>query len=645
MGRPYAEELTRLGATYDWAQSVDTADLIRRVEALRARPLLVVGSGGSVSACHFAARLHETHARLPARVLTPLEFVRLPALHGSGVLLLTAGGSNPDILAAARHAVDSEYPELVGLCTRTGTALREVLAPHRHATVSEFAGPAGKDGFLATNSLVLTCALLARSYSVTLPSSLPGLSDIDTATERNFVEKVRDRTVIALASAWAAAGAADLESKWSEAGLGAVTVVDPRNFAHGRHHGLHRRASQESVVGLATAEDAGLLDRTLGVLPAYISQTRLVSPLVAEAGALDLLVRVIRLTGAVAAIQGLDPGRPKVPPFGRKLYHAGIPKSQRIPAGAGCREDLWVRRKVSDVVWATASETTRVEWLQHCRAWAQKARHTRVGGVVFDYDGTLCEADERYGVPGTSVGEALARLVDAGAEVGIATGRGDSVLDALRAVVPERSWPRITVGMYNGGVLLRLDEAAPAPSLTDADVLNAHAVLTHSVVLASMAEFRLRPTQLTIRARMPMPEGMLKRFVLEALAPALIPVDVFSSGHTVDVIGRSSSKLRVVEAVRERIDPSAAVMTIGDQGQHGGNDEPFLAHPLGLSVEYVSSDLGGCWNVAPAGARRTTALLGYLAALQPAKSGDFRWSPSHASRILAQHPDESPEDL
>ncbi len=645
MGRPYREELSRLGATYEWALTADVADFIPRVAALRARPLLVIGSGGSVSACHFAARLHETHARLPARVLTPLEFVQLPALQGAGVLLLSAGGSNPDILAAARHAVTAEYPELLGLCARTGTALRDLLARFRHATVSEFSGPAGKDGFLATNSLVLTCTILARGYGVRLPDTLPALDEADGAATEECVESVRSRSVVTLATAWSTAAAADMESKWGEAGLGAVTVIDPRNFAHGRHHGLHRRASDTSIVGLATAEEAGALESTLEVLPAYVRRTSLLSPLAAEAGALDLLVRVIRLAGAVAAADGLDPGRPRVPAFGRTLYHAGITKAQRVSAEAGSREDLWIRRKVSEAVWAGAAEPVRDDWRSRCRAWVHEVQRARIGAVAFDYDGTLCEADERYGAPGSAVGEALARLVEQGAEVGIATGRGDSVLDALRAVTPEPVWPRVTVGMYNGGVILRLDEPDPPPCPPDAEVARAHAVLTGSPLLARVAEFRLRPTQLTVRSAVPMPDGMLKRFVLEALVGTPCGVDVLSSGHTVDVIGRSSSKLRVVEALHRRIDPKAAVMTIGDQGQHGGNDGPFLAHPLGLSVEYASSDFGGCWNVAPAGVRRTTALLGYLSALRPAAAGGLRWSPTRASRPVVRQPTPAQEDL
>jgi hypothetical protein len=161
-------------------------------------------------------------------------------------------------------------------------------------------------------------------------------------------------------------------------------------------------------------------------------------------------------------------------------------------------------------------------------------------------------------------------------------------------------------------------------------------------VVSHLGRFRARPTQLTVRATHPMPDGVLHRIVVEALATAepRLAVEVLDSGHTVDVIAQGVSKLTVVGAVRSafrkfpgnlhsrhaRIGDvgeslTLQVMTVGDQGQAGGNDGAFLRHPLGLSVENVSSVLDGCWNIAPAGTRRTAALLRYLDALRPKTSG------------------------
>ena len=64
MGRPYAAQLAQLNATYQWALSAVIEGLTTSVDALRGRPLIVIGSGGSLSAAAFACRLHERYARL-----------------------------------------------------------------------------------------------------------------------------------------------------------------------------------------------------------------------------------------------------------------------------------------------------------------------------------------------------------------------------------------------------------------------------------------------------------------------------------------------------------------------------------------------------------------------------------------------------
>jgi hypothetical protein len=476
-----------------------------------------------------------------------------------------------------------------------------------------------------------------------------------------FAEAFFRPTIVALASGWATAAAFDLESKWSEIGFGTVTVTDARNFAHGRHYGLSQRLEHTLVLGLVTHHDASTLERTLKRLPRTACTAVLHTSLDNEAGAIDLLAQVIRLTGQIGARRGIDPGRPSVPAFGRALYRAGIPLSTFGRNGTKRRalaqraEDLWIRRKVSPALWESAGEATREVWRARCRAWTHSAESTAIGGVVLDYDGTLCEVDERFGTPAVAVGDALARLVNAGLCVGIATGRGDSVLTALRAVVTESVWPDIIVGMYNGGHLCRLNERPCIDSDPAEGIRVARTILEQSPLLAELARFRTRPTQLTVHALRPVPDGLLHRIVLETLTAAdqHLSVEVVASGHTVDVLARGVSKLRVVDAVRaalpkvlnstqvarrKRAQTSEAldlhVMTIGDQGQAGGNDGPFLAHRMGLSVENVSSVFDACWNVAPPGARRTAALLGYLDALQLHRSGAVHWSVARASRPI-----------
>jgi hypothetical protein len=671
MGRNYARDLSFLGQTYAAALESDIGPLSEAVRSLRARPLIVVGSGGSLSASTFAAALHEHCARLAARVLTPLEFITHPVPQASGVLLLSASGSNRDVLAAATHALAAEYSPVVAVCARRGTALKRLLAVQRHAVTLEFEGPVRKDGFLATNSLLLTCAVLARAYGAPLPSELPAVRYavavtrpqrriIGTDVIRDLVAGVRGPvepsvfqrpSLIVLANGWSRAAALDIESKWAESGFGSVVVTDARNFAHGRHVGLVHRLRETQVIGLQIAESpddlhatipASTLMSTLRHLPAEASAAVVQSPLPAEAGALDLLVRVLLLSGAVGELQGIDPGRPRVALFGKTLFHGRLasPVAHRTPEGAGAMQDVWIRRKVTPQVWGASSAHTRDKWREACRDWIAHVQRQRIGGVVLDYDGTLCETHERPGAPAAEVGAALSELVESGLQVGVATGRGRSVLTAMRAVIPRRQWNNVTIGAYNGGILLSLnDELPPAP--IHPAIEEAHRVLASSALTAAIADLRPRRSQLTVRPTRPLPEDLLRRFVVEALLG--IPVVVLASDHSVDVVTENTSKSAVVEAMRRvlpaSIGAAAAIMTIGDQGRYGGNDCELLAQPLGLSVDNPSSRLDGCWNVAAPGSRRTGALLGYLEALRPIATGGFRWSPGRAWKL--SHPGRS----
>jgi hydroxymethylpyrimidine pyrophosphatase-like HAD family hydrolase len=701
-----------------------------------------VGSGGSLSACRLLAQVHEHLCAAPALALTPWEFLQRAYTEDTNVLLLSAGGSNPDILAAATHAVRSEYHAIGAACARQGSALEEQLGTCRHATVLAFALPTGKDGFLATNTLLATCVLLVRGYAAAgalddaLPITLPALADeagtlasgdapggphhptagratdsavlddtlADASSAEHVAGAVRGATaaisgshgasrlgavlgrphLLVLASGWAAAAATDLESKWSEAGFGAVTVTDPRNFAHGRHTGLARRAADMAVLALATPADRHLLGRTLAVLPATVPAACVETALDGAPGALDLLLRVFSLTGAMGARVDLDPGRPTVPEFGRRLYHMSPERRGRARGAAAPGVDdavwRWLHRKLPAPVLAAASPSARTAWVTRAHAWIKEIEAARFGSVVFDYDGTLCEADERLTRPAATVGRELARLIADGARVGIATGRGRSVLPPLRAILPPETWSSVLVGLYNGGVLLSLADECPTEVPHHPAVIRAAAALESSPVVHALADVEVRPTQVTLRARQALPTGLLRRAVsetlLEQVALDITPddapyrpeslfseVQVLESSHSLDLIPRSVSKCRVVDVLagarvaavdatapntarrdgleagteagtgarasntnihrgaRRRLASPLAVLRIGDQGRLHGNDVALLAHPHGLSVEAASTSLNGCWNIAPPGERRTAALLRYLRALQPAKSG------------------------
>jgi fructoselysine-6-P-deglycase FrlB-like protein len=105
VARPYAQEMDRLAQSLAWAGSAPIEELVRAVGAAALGPLVAVGSGGSLSAAHFLAQIHQSLVGQLARVATPAELVSEPAPRAASIWLLSAGGSNVDVNVVFENAV------------------------------------------------------------------------------------------------------------------------------------------------------------------------------------------------------------------------------------------------------------------------------------------------------------------------------------------------------------------------------------------------------------------------------------------------------------------------------------------------------------------------------------------------------------
>jgi len=113
--------------------------------------------------------------------MTPLEVTSLPPLQDTGALVITAGGRNPDVIGALRVLAEREPRELAVVCAAEGSPLSDAAAQYEYIRRIEFSTPTGKDGFVATNTLLATAVWLARAYELLysvrtpLPTTLPEL--------------------------------------------------------------------------------------------------------------------------------------------------------------------------------------------------------------------------------------------------------------------------------------------------------------------------------------------------------------------------------------------------------------------------------------------------------------------------------------
>jgi len=638
LAKPYELEISRLEETFRWACAADISGLEGAVKHAGLSPLAAVGSGGSLTAAQVLVALHQSYTGKPGIVQTPLEAVDTVFEAAVSQWLLTAGGTNVDINAAARSLIEREHRQIAVLCGRANSPITAICERHPFVDLMVFPPPAGKDGFLATNSLLGFSTLLARAYVSVFDhlASWGDVSDVvapllDASSKpirvwRDSVDALWQRpTTIVLYGPSTQVGATDIESKFTEAALGNIQLADYRNFAHGRHHWLAKRGDQTAVLALVAEEDRELATKTLKLIPAEVPIARLDVPGTGPAALLGSLISALYLTGWAGQARDIDPGQPGVPEFGRKLYHLKLPKraprhtAPQLNAAAAAA----IRRKTGESVHLLQGKNTLDFWRQAHRDFIDRLEKTTFAAVVLDYDGTVVDTRERFHPARPDIAGELQRIADSDAILAIATGRGVSVRNDLRTVLPSAAWHRVVVGYYNGAMIGWLaDDAQPdgtnvvCPELKDLAV-----ALAESHELAGSARQTNRRYQITLEPIRFMAENRLWDIAHQVvLQGGYTEAVITRSSHSIDIVASGVSKKNVVRHVQDLVG-GRDILTIGDRGRWPGNDYALLSTPMGLSVDEVSVDPCNCWNLAEPGQRGIAVTRMYLGALDSAEKG------------------------
>jgi hypothetical protein len=620
MGKPYGQELSLLNETYQWALKAPIDGLLSFVDSSHGLPLLAVGSGGSLTAAHMAALLHQNTGMI-GKAITPLELISCRnSLRSSSIMILSARGSNPDILSAFHLAAACEPRQLASICMRRESPLERYSKEYHYTQCYGFSPPFGKDGFLATNSLLALITILCRGYGETasFPELLPGVpEDLNTAAK----QVLKRKTLIVLYGGWGLPAAVDLESKLTEAALQQVQQSDYRNFAHGRHHWLAKRGSESGIVALVSPWEEALAKKTLHILPKDIPVLRLATHEVGPVGAIELIVQAMHLVRVQGELRGIDPGRPGVPTFGRRVYHLrALQKevSALTQSDLDSRRSMAILRKSGYTSLVQLSTQESSYWGKAYYDYLHGLEHNGFGALVFDYDGTLCDPAGRFSRPPEDIMQSLVHLLEAGIIVGIATGRGQSVRVSLQSTIPHQYWEQVLIGYYNGSAIGLLgDSRQPDKSGTPHPSLELiKTCLERDPRIESLFSYEIRPNQITVT---PVQSTFLERtravladivFRINALG-----VRILESSHSMDIIAPGVSKLNLVNAcskLAEQSNRPACALTIGDRGRWPGNDFELLSVPFSLSVDEVSPDPKSCWNIASPGYRGVQATLEYL---------------------------------
>ena len=220
----------------------------------------------------------------------------------------------------------------------------------------------------------------------------------------------------------------------------------------------------------------------------------------------------------------------------------------------------------------------------------------------------------------------LVRLLEAGIYLGIATGRGKSVRNALRKSLPEPLWPLVFVGYYNGAeVAVLCNDSIPDGVSEPCDELASLAdALRTQPEITEIAEQTDRQFQITLEAKHTIQSNRLWDLTQQTvLLSKCSNVTITRSSHSIDITAPGVSKLNVLTRLRKCVGDKG-ILRIGDQGRWPGNDYELLQDKFALSVAQTNVDPETCWNLGPRGQRGEVVTLNYLRALQEWK-GEVRF--------------------
>lgn len=615
MGKPYQEELGRLPYTTGEAFSFDIAVLKHAVEDAAGHGLVIVASGGSLTGAHYLADCHQQAVGHPCRAVSALVFQSHPAYAQGHVWLLSAGGRNNDVMAAAEHAIASGARSITALIAVRESPLERRLLQYGSSRSYPFALTAGSDGFLATNTLWATCILIERAYQAAFPDRTAVTEQDVQATlpwAREAAASVPPltSTLAGIADPLTLVGLSDLEMRTTEAALGNVWVTDLRNVAHGRHFWFASHQSETQALVLTTRAYRPLAEQTAALVrsasPAHLVEVP------ERASGLASIAFSMHVAGELARPSGRDPGRPGVPAFGEALYHLQWPKTeQAAPAGV---ESFAIQAKLGRAEADLAAEE-RHEWLAQLSSFCAQLAEAEIPAVVFDFDGTLIESTRRYEPLEPQISAELIRLLEGGIQIGIATGRGDSCGSELRARLPRRLWGQVLVGYYNGACLLPLEQEQLPDMPQDPGIAEAIARLRRHFPAGGRARLRSHARQCSVTLL----DGSSLTDAWRQISSLLLDLveterlRVWMSSHSVDVVANGVTKQDVVRRVAAKANClSEQVLCLGDRGRWPGNDFELLEMPLSLSCDECSPRTDRCWNLAGGGARQVAATCAQL---------------------------------
>ncbi len=627
MGKSFEKEMVDLNKTYISTLHNEDSIIINFLSSLKEKIILLVGSGGSYSV---ASALEYLCARKGffAKAITPLSLnLYKEQIRNYNAILVTAGGRNSDSLNSYKFLHDLEPQNLLTICMKKDAPIKSLQSINLHNFFYEFELPTKKDGYLAVNSLIASILLFSKSmYNIYRDEFYKLPTEFDFVNDSGISEEINDvllkESIIVLHGGITTPIAIDLESKFSETALGNIQLVDFRNFAHGRHFWLNHRKDSTSIISLIGKNEEKIAYKTLSLIPDVIPRFEVYLKEDNIINMLQAYYKMFTIVNIAGKMQKINPGKPKVIDYGKKMYHISYNFSDEnsFRKLKKSNKQLSISRKIG----INPSNDLLIKYEKAYEQNVSRITSKNFKGIIFDYDGTLHIKNKIVEIE-QDIFNKINDLIGQGIVIGIATGRGKSVRKALRNVIKKEFWDYVAIGYYNGAeVGLLSDDTRPDKNIEIPIVFSTikNEILKNNTNSKIIIDETENPFQLTVISN----DGQNSKHEFEYIKEICYKypeVKVVSSSHSMDIILKTTNKIAVSKYYLDSKFANSIndFIYIGDSGNLTGNDFEMLFCETGLSVDNVSKNIDSCWNYAPMGKRNLEATKYYLDAIN-IKSGE-----------------------
>lgn len=523
--------------------------------------IFCIGSGGAYVGARLWQQVYENRGLGLAKAMTPYEFLN-QTIKPDIVALFSASGKNHDILDAFRYTMEIGCKILVFTISGKSDLLRLARTFNQVTTIIRPGIGIPRDGFLAVNSTIAMAGLIYQIDEMLFKNSLSNYSPVRTAAndyhDNPLINPHKYRTIQVVTSEWGVSAGVDLETRLSESGIAACFVTDPRSFGHGRFIWLQHHKEDTLVVVINTKTSTSFSNKFIKTLPEFCSKYHINAPEEGLWGAIYCLTITILLFGDLAESSGIDPGKPEVPEWGKKLHGLKVRKTTKI-------------------------EKSRI----------YPALYLDFNSIVIDIDGTLVDTDARFNPISKEISNELNRLLELGLRLGFATGRGGSAIDILRGAIAEKFWTNTFVGIYNGTCIVNLAQDIQLNGGYRLALYKDLIDLVNELTINYKVEIVPRETQISIRGLKPSVNQWIKSEISSRLGQRSSYYKFLSSAHSLDIVPWWATKLSVIQMMDLSLIEN--ILCIGDQGQLGGNDEELLLWEPSISVGIEQPVSNKCW--------------------------------------------------